>query len=249
MRRLPHAVIAVLAGAGLALYAATRTWSVRLTERPGLSDLRAEATGAAEMPWLPALALVALAGAGAMLATRGTVRRALGVLLVAGGAGLVLSAIVARAGLDPGAAGAAATIWPAACVLGGALVGLGGLGAVRHGRHWPVMGARYERRAVRSAAIDSVSESASSAATASATTPAAGPGAGTTAAGSASARATAGPIAGSAGSRDEVTGEASGSAPAGRDGQPGRDGQRAEEPVDTRAVWDALDRGEDPTAR
>jgi hypothetical protein len=275
MRRLAHAVIAVLAGAALALYAATRTWSVRLTERPGLSDLRAEDTGAAEMPWLPALALVALAGAGALLATRGPVRRALGVLLVAVGAGLVVSAIVARAGLDPGAAGAAAMLWPAACVLGGGLVGLGGLGAVRHGQRWPAMGSRYERRPAPPSRSGSVSGSGSSPGVGplggDGSTPAAGslaepsPAAeslagSSSAAGSSPVRgslagsgplsADAGSIAGSTGRGDDAAGEASGSSSDGRDDQLVEvPVDTSEEPVDTRAVWDALDRGEDPTAR
>jgi hypothetical protein len=222
MRRLAQAVPALAAGAALALYAATRTWSVQLTERPGLSDLRSERTGAAEMPWLVALALVALAGAGALLATRGVVRRGLGVLLVAAGAALTVCAVIVRAGLDPGAAGAGATVWPAACVVGGGLVVLGGLGAARHGREWPTMGSRYERRAVpphRDGVDDGPAPVAASG----------GP-----------AAALGGPVA--------VSGDpvAASGAPAGSGGAAG---QRDDEPVDTRAVWEALDRGEDPTAR
>jgi uncharacterized membrane protein (TIGR02234 family) len=187
-RLLAYTVGCCLAGAGLALFAITRVWSVQVTARAGLSDLRTARTGGAELPWLPALALVALAGTGALLATRGAARRAVGVLLVVVGAAMAVGVVVGRAGLDAGAAGAGAALWPAAGVLGAALVVLGGWWTIRHGHRWPAMGARYERPA------------------------------------------TAGPTARTHGLADA--------------GAPGHGDQA---PVDTRVVWDALDRGEDPT--
>ncbi|MEV4637182.1 Trp biosynthesis-associated membrane protein [Actinoplanes sp. NPDC049548] len=175
-RRLGVTVLCCVAGAGLALYGITRTWAVTVTARPGLPELRTARTGTDLAPWVTGLALVALAGGGALLATRGTARRVLGALLAAAGAGLAVAAGLGRAGLDIGAAGAGGTLWPVACVLGGLLIVAGGWQAVRHGHEWPGMGARYERRP--------------------ATTPA-----------------------------------------------------QNEDRADTRAVWDALDRGDDPTAR
>jgi uncharacterized membrane protein (TIGR02234 family) len=144
-RRLGYAVLACAAGAGLAIYAATRTWSLRVVARPGLPDLRTARTGAEQMPLLVGLALVALAGAGALLATRGTVRRALGVLLALAGVAVAVVGVLGRAGLDAGRAGAAATVWAVACVLGGAMIVGAGLAAARHGHRWPAMGSRYER--------------------------------------------------------------------------------------------------------
>ncbi|MFC0003235.1 Trp biosynthesis-associated membrane protein [Micromonospora siamensis] len=142
-RELTYAVLLSLAGAGLALYAATRTWTVELTDRPPLPPTRAVRTGAALLPWLPALAVVGLAGGGALLATRGAVRRALGALL-----GLLGLAVAAGGGygLLAGFDGELSRQWPALCLVGGLLAAAGGgLTAVR-GRHWPAMGARYERR-------------------------------------------------------------------------------------------------------
>jgi uncharacterized membrane protein (TIGR02234 family) len=193
-RQLGTSVLACVAGAGLALYAVTRVWSIEVTVRPGLSDLRASTTGAAHEPWLVGLALVALAGAGALLATRGLPRRLLGALLALVGAGVAAGAVIGRSGLDPGAAGAGATVWPIACVVGGALVVLGGLVAARHGHRWPAMGSRYERRPAPPA---------------------------------------------------DPTGKARPAATAGLH----NDGEPAGDRVDTRAVWDALDRGVDPTER
>jgi uncharacterized membrane protein (TIGR02234 family) len=185
-----------LAGAGLALWAATRTWSLLVIDRPGLPALRTATTGAEDFPLLIGLALVALAGVGALLATRGLVRRVLGGLLAAVGAGLAVQAITGRAGLDVGRAGAGATIWPVVCVVGGAMIVVGGLAAARQGHRWPTMGSRYERRNVPSAPS--------------------GPG-------------------------DAPGPQATAS--------PDDQSRSALAPADNRAVWDALDRGDDPTAR
>ncbi|WP_127501391.1 Trp biosynthesis-associated membrane protein [Actinoplanes solisilvae] len=173
-------LLACLAGSGLAAYGATRTWSVQVTERPGLSDLRTVQTGADLEPWLIGLALVGLAGTGALLATHGWLRRVLGGLLALAGVGVVIGAVAGRAGLDPGAAGSGGTIWPVACALGGAIVVAGGLVAARHGHRWPRMSARYDRKP----------------------------------------------------------------APVGAPEAPGLNVK----PVDNRAAWDSLDRGNDPTA-
>ena len=263
-RSLGSSVVACLAGAALALYGATRVWSVQVTERPGLTSLRATTTGAAVAPWLIGLALVALAGAGALLATRGLPRRLLGGLLTIVGAGLVAAAVTGRVGLDPGAAGAAATFWPIVCVLGGGLVGWGGVSAARHGHHWPSMGSRYERRPAPSSAARLAAEPARSAAAgltgrqepadaAPAPDQNAGPGADPPGSGHGHGPGSgpgsgAGPGSGSGGgsgidpsttaAEPASAGEAKGTADS-------RSAMIAS--VDTRAAWDALDRGDDPT--
>jgi Tryptophan-associated transmembrane protein (Trp_oprn_chp) len=139
-------LLACLAGSALALYAVTRTWSVHLTPRPGLSDLREARTGTDSEPWVTGLAVVALAGTGALLATSGWLRRAVGVLLALAGLGVTAGAIVGRAGLDPGSAGAGGTVWPVACAVGGLLILLGGVIAAARGHQWPGMSARYDRK-------------------------------------------------------------------------------------------------------
>ncbi|MGX6604920.1 Trp biosynthesis-associated membrane protein [Micromonosporaceae bacterium Da 78-11] len=190
--------MACLAGAGLAIYAVTRTWSLQIVARDGLSDLRTVRTGADLEPWVIGLALVALAGTGALLATRGRARRGLGALLMLTGLGVTVGAILGRAGLDVGRAGSGATFWPIACALGGAIIILGGLTAARRGHLWPIMSARYERKPVPS--------------------PVPGPG------------ATAEPSAAAGPKRGETS------------------EQNPAQPADYRLTWDALDRGDDPTA-
>ena len=132
-------LLACLAGAGLAVYAITRTWSVELTPRPGMSDLRDARTGTDLEPWVTGLALVALAGTGALLATSGWVRRVLGVLLALAGVGVLVGAILGWADSD-------GVFWPFLCALGGAVIAAGGLTAARRGHQWPRMSARYDRK-------------------------------------------------------------------------------------------------------
>jgi uncharacterized membrane protein (TIGR02234 family) len=199
---------ACLVGAALAAYAITRTWSVHVTPRTGMSDLRTVKSGTDLEPWVTGLALVALAGAGALLATHGWVRRGLGGLLTLAGLGILAGAIIGRAGLDVGAAGGGGTLWPIACALGGAIIAVGGLIAARHGHRWPRMSARYERKPaapVRAQQRPSVRNDA---------------------------------VQHDAVQHDAVQHEAAGDA----------GGPASLEPADHRAAWDALDRGDDPTA-
>ncbi|MEV4482306.1 Trp biosynthesis-associated membrane protein [Micromonospora coxensis] len=142
-RELTYAVLLCLAGAGLAFWAATRTWSVEVVSRGSLPATRQDRTGADLLPWLSALALVALAGGGAVLATRARLRRLLGALLT-----LLGLAVAAGGGygLAAGIGGEVSRQWPALCLLGGVLAALGGGLTALRGDRWPAMGARYERR-------------------------------------------------------------------------------------------------------
>jgi uncharacterized membrane protein (TIGR02234 family) len=152
------AVVVVLAGAGVALLAATRPWvSQQVTGVPGVVSLAA--TGSQAAPAGGALAIVAaaaavvlliggrlvarLAGLLAALAGAGTVASVVGVLIdPRGAAAPAVPAATGRAGPLPGGASPSAWVWLA--LLGG-LVALGGglFAAVRAGR-WPVPGRRFE---------------------------------------------------------------------------------------------------------
>lgn len=142
-RALTYAVLLCLLGAGLAVFAATRTWGVELTPRPApLPPIRTVRTGGDLLPWLPALALVGLAAAGAVLATRGLGRRLVGVLLTLVGAGLVAGG--GYGGFGP-ASDEISVGWPVLCAVGGLLATAAGVVTAVRGAGWPVMGARYER--------------------------------------------------------------------------------------------------------
>ncbi|GAB7037797.1 MULTISPECIES: Trp biosynthesis-associated membrane protein [Catenuloplanes] len=137
-RAFTLALLLCVAGAGLALYAVTRVWLVEVTERPApLPPRSADRTGSDLLVWLQPLAVVALAGAGALIATRALVRRAIGGLVAALGL-----AIAAGAATE-----LAAGVWPALTSLGGAAVAAAGAWTVARGADWPSLGARYERPA------------------------------------------------------------------------------------------------------
>jgi hypothetical protein len=115
----------VVAGAAVALLAGARSGGATagVPSAPGTSGAQPGAGGAA------ALALVALAGAGAALLVRNRARTALGAVLLLVGAALV------AVGLSP-------TRW--AAVAGGGLVAAGALVVVLRARGWPQPRSRYE---------------------------------------------------------------------------------------------------------
>jgi len=131
-------VLACVTGAGLAFVGAGRTWESGYTHNVApLPPSSFDQTGGDLVPGLAALALVGLAGAGALLATRGWGRRVVGVLVLLVGVALIA--------LSLGRAFDASTAWPALTAAGGLLVVLAGLAAAAAGHRWPGMGARYER--------------------------------------------------------------------------------------------------------
>jgi hypothetical protein len=137
-RPLTTAVLFCVVGAALAFIAAGRTWESGYTHNASpLPPSSFDQSGGDLVPGLSALAIVGLAGAGALLATRGLGRRAVGVLVLLVG--------VALAGLALDRAFDASSAWPALTVVGGVLVAVGGLAAVVAGHRWPGMGARYDR--------------------------------------------------------------------------------------------------------
>lgn len=132
------AVLLCAAGAGAALLAARATWVVEVTSRPApLPAERTELSGGDRQPWVPALAWVALAGAGALLATGAAARRAVGVLLVLVGVGIAAAALTAGAGAPGG--------WPVLAAAGGLAAAGAGTLTVARGHRWPAMGGRYQR--------------------------------------------------------------------------------------------------------
>ena len=147
---LLRAVVACVAGAGLALLAVTRVWSTTLRERPApLPPIDVSHTGSSALGWVAAVALVGLAGAGALLATRGGARVGVGALL-----GLV-GIVVLGGGIDGlRLADGARVIWPTLVGLGGLAIAWSGLQAVRHGASWPGMSPKYDRQIAKRTSVD-----------------------------------------------------------------------------------------------
>ncbi len=135
-RELALVVLATAAAGVLCLWAVSRTWWVDVVVRP--DPLPVERVASRGWSGLTACAVVALAGAGALLATRRWERRLVGLVLVGSGLALAIGGLWALLS-------GANVIGPLLAATGGlVVVGCGGLVATR-GSDWPTMGSRYER--------------------------------------------------------------------------------------------------------
>ncbi len=161
------ALLVNVLGAAGALLIASRTWQTIITPRPTpLPDVATSVSGRTVDAAPTALALVALAGVVAVLATKGVARRAVGAVLLLAGAALVWRALSAAAAVSAsraaaivraqhasvtgsGAAPRVATsaAWPALTVVCGVLVAIAGALVAWRGAAWQAMSARYERPA------------------------------------------------------------------------------------------------------
>lgn len=162
------ALVLDLVAAGAALLIGGRAWQTITTPRtrPRPDDVL-DVSGRTLDSASTALALVALAGVVAVLATRGVLRRIVGVVVALVGAGLIWRAVESFDAVGTGRArrlvldqhrtvGASAapprvevhTVWPALVLACGVLVLLAGLFIAWRGHRWGAMSARYENRAV-----------------------------------------------------------------------------------------------------
>lgn len=153
------AVLLVVVGALTALLAGTQRWvGAAVRDVPGTDTV--SAVGGSVAAGVPALALVALAGA-VVLLTAGRVARAVAaVLLVVAGPAITVVALRVLADPDSALAPAltaatgtrggavqdvAVTPWPVLAAVAGQLVGAGAVVALARGRRWPGPSRRYER--------------------------------------------------------------------------------------------------------
>jgi uncharacterized membrane protein (TIGR02234 family) len=156
------ALLLDLVGAGVALLVSSRTWQSAHFLRSGLGDIDAGLTGRNIDSSPTALALAALAGIVALIATRGLARRVVGGLVAVVGVALVwrslrsagaVSASRARSIVEdhhqgialPSAAQHVAVhaAWPVLSAIAGALVMVAGVLVAVRGHRWQSMAARY----------------------------------------------------------------------------------------------------------
>jgi uncharacterized membrane protein (TIGR02234 family) len=157
-RSLAVALLCGALGAAVALLATRQQWSQgTATVAGGSFPLTAKGSDVTGVP--AALAIVGLAALVAVFAVRRTGRLVVAALLTLSGVGTVVAALLGAsdtAALDEQAARASGdtsatvhalshTAWPYVAVVGGALILLAGLLALRYGRLWPAMSGRYER--------------------------------------------------------------------------------------------------------
>jgi uncharacterized membrane protein (TIGR02234 family) len=159
-----------LVGAVLAYMGSGRPYASALVVRPPAPVALVTVSGRTISPATTALALLALAGVAAILAVRGWVLRAAGLVLVATGTGIgylalgteylrLRDSLIAASTASPvGAQDATVlqihhTAWPLLTALGGVCVLLAGIVVVAGAGRWSTaVGARYERH--RSPASD-----------------------------------------------------------------------------------------------
>ena len=157
-RSLAIALLCGALGAAVALLASRQGWSEGTATVAG-GDFPLSATGSDVTGVPAALAIVGLAALVAVFAVRRAGRFLVAALLALSGAGTVAAALLGASdssALDDKAAQAsgdtAATVdsmshtaWPYVAAVGGVLLLLAGLLALRYGRLWPAMSGRYER--------------------------------------------------------------------------------------------------------
>ena len=166
MRRYAAFALAIgleVVGAGLALLISLRDWQTVTTGRPGRGPDVLDLNGRTVDSASTAIALVALAGVVAVLATRGVLRRVVGGLVAVAGAGLVWRAALALSPVSAARARslvashhqtvstsgtvprvAVHSVWPVLSLLCGVLVLAAGALIAGRGHRWQVMSARYE---------------------------------------------------------------------------------------------------------
>jgi uncharacterized membrane protein (TIGR02234 family) len=156
---------AQIIGAAALLLIATRDWQTVTTVRPrpfGTDVL--ELTGRTIDGAITALALVALAGVVAVIATKGTVRRVVGALVAVAGVALVWRISMSFAAVGdararslvhakhPQVDGAPQLtthpVWPALSLVAAVLVVAAGAAIALRGGQWAAMSSRYERQSV-----------------------------------------------------------------------------------------------------
>ncbi|TLS40040.1 TIGR02234 family membrane protein [Streptomyces montanus] len=157
-RSLALALLCGAFGAAVALLASRQGWSEGTTTVAG-GDFPLSATGSDVTGVPAALAIVGLAALVAVFAVRRAGRFLVAGLLALSGAGTVAAALLGvsdKSALDDKAAQASGdttatvdsmshTAWPYVAAVGGLLLLLAGLLALRYGRLWPAMSGRYER--------------------------------------------------------------------------------------------------------
>jgi uncharacterized membrane protein (TIGR02234 family) len=175
LREVGVTVVVGLLGALAVTVAMTRPWIRATAEVPGLPTIEVDVSGATLSPVAGALGVVLLASFGAVIATRGWVRRALGGLVVVASIVVLASAVatpdagapaeeaLSAKGWTGGAYVTEAVAWRWLALAGGICCLLAGIAVAVRGHRWPVMGSRYDAPAATTAAATTAAATAAAA--------------------------------------------------------------------------------------
>ena len=158
-------VLTLLACGGLAFFAASRTWIEATVHAKGLPTDSVAVSGTDAQPLVPALALVVVTGALAVLAASVRVRWIVGVLMVVVGIGAAFLVATSGSALDDALDDAVRTstaftgtnapdghhviVWPVLAGIAFVLAATLGAVVIRLAATWPTMGSRYESPAAQ----------------------------------------------------------------------------------------------------
>jgi hypothetical protein len=147
-----------LTGAVAVVVGTARPWAQISGSVRGVPIVHASVDGAALAPLAAALGYVLLAGFGAVVATRGTVRRAIGAAVLVAAAVVVVVAVAVPSDISAalhsalrakgypggGVVTEGTSAWRWVCLSGAVLAGASGAAVAALGRQFAVMGARYD---------------------------------------------------------------------------------------------------------
>jgi uncharacterized membrane protein (TIGR02234 family) len=156
-RRLygPTLLLGLLGAVGVAV-GASRPWAAATSTQPGLPAIHASASGTDLAPIAGALGWALLAGFGAVIATRGRLRRALGAAILLASVVVLVAVLVPGGSTDVLRSGLSARGWSGGgytrstepwrwLVLASALAtAIAGAATAWYGNRWAVMGSRYD---------------------------------------------------------------------------------------------------------
>lgn len=164
------AVVGGVAASAIGFFATSAAWAHVTLAATGMPVDRVSVSGVQSVPVVSAMALVALAGCLAVLATGGSLRRLVGLVVVVAAVVAVVDICVAggsvadalrervgsssattggRATQAQAVAGASHTVWRWVALVALVAAGCSGAAVLRQGQRWPSMGRRYEAPAAR----------------------------------------------------------------------------------------------------
>lgn len=165
------ALLLGLLGAVAMTVGVARPWAAATANQRGVPPIEATVTGADLIPLAGALGVVVLAAFGAVIATRGWVRRGLGVLILAASVVVLVSAIhpagaghaleegLSNKGWTGGDYTTSSPAWRWVVLAASVVCALAGAAVARLGGRWSTMGKEYDAPARSEPANDSTAAS------------------------------------------------------------------------------------------